>query len=229
MKILMFGRGVISTQYAWAFEKSGHKVEFYVKTGRKAEYGSTVILNILDARKRLRGVPIRGRWSITMVENFNADHDYDLIMVSVQHYDFKNAADFLSGKVGRATILIFNNFWEEPLEQTAKLPADRLVWGFPKAGGGFNDKGVLNGSIFGSIIIGTFGTEPTGRAVAVIGLFKSAGFKSKLIKDFRSWLFIHFVFNAAIQLEVLKSHTSFSLKEMQSTIFWSNTMQIANN
>ena len=29
MKILMFGRGVISTQYGWAFEKAGHTVEFY--------------------------------------------------------------------------------------------------------------------------------------------------------------------------------------------------------
>lgn len=31
MKILIFGRGVIATQYAWALEKVGHTVEFYVR------------------------------------------------------------------------------------------------------------------------------------------------------------------------------------------------------
>ena len=115
MKILMFGRGVISTQYGWAFEKATHTVEFYVRPGRKAEYGSTVTLNILDARKKLRGASIRVEWPITMVEDFNANHDYDLIIVSVQHYQFNKVAEFLSDKVGRATLLLFNNFWEEPL------------------------------------------------------------------------------------------------------------------
>lgn len=35
MRILFFGRGVISTQYARAFEKAGRTVEFYVRKGRK--------------------------------------------------------------------------------------------------------------------------------------------------------------------------------------------------
>jgi len=39
MKILMFGRGVISVIYGWALEKAGHTVEFYVRPGRAAQYG----------------------------------------------------------------------------------------------------------------------------------------------------------------------------------------------
>lgn len=222
MKILMFGRGVISIQYAWAFEKSGHEVEFYVRPGRKAEYGATVTLNVLDARKKIKGVSIREEWPVTMVEDFNAGHDYDLIIVSVQHYHFKKAAEFLSDKAGRATLLLFNNFWEEPLEQAAKLPADHLVWGFPMAGGGFDNKGVLNGTLWGSITIGTFGTEPSERAVAVMDLFKSAGFKSKVIKDFRSWLFGHFIMNAAMHLETLKYGARFDLDSLQTTKHWKN-------
>lgn len=222
MKILMFGRGVISTQYAWVFEKAGHIVAFYVRPGRKAEYGSTINLNILDARKKIRGLSIREEWSINMAEDFDANHDYDLIIVSVQHYQFKKVAEFLFDKVGRATLLLFNNFWEEPLEQVVNLPAEQLVWGFPMAGGGFDNKGVLNGTLWGSIIIGTFGTEPTERAVAVMDLFKSAGFKSKVIKDFRSWLFGHFVMNAAMHLETLKYGTSFNLDALQTTKYWEN-------
>jgi 2-dehydropantoate 2-reductase len=227
MKILMFGRGVISTQYGWAFEKAGHTVEFYVRPGRKAEFGSTVTLNILDARKKLRGIPIREEWPISMVEDFNANHDYDLIIVSVQHYHFKKVAEFLSDKTGRAMLLIFNNFWEEPLPLTAKLPADHLAWGFPQAGGGFDDKGVLNGTLFGSITVGTFETEPKDTDVAVMNLFKSADIKSKVITDFRSWLFGHFVMNAAMQLETLKFDTSinsFDLDALQSTNYWKNVI-----
>ena len=138
MKILMFGRGVISTQYGWALEKAGHTVGFYVRPGRKAEYGSTVSLNVYDARKDIRGKLIQENWSITMIEDFNANHDYDLIVVSVQHYHFTKVAEFLTDKIGNATVLIFNNFWEEPLEQVANLPAEQLVWGFPQAGGGFD-------------------------------------------------------------------------------------------
>jgi ketopantoate reductase len=46
MKILFWGRGVIGTLYAWAFENAGHTVEFYVREGRKAQYGSYVNLEL---------------------------------------------------------------------------------------------------------------------------------------------------------------------------------------
>ena len=223
MKILMFGRGVISTQYAWAFEKAGHTVAFYVRPGRKAEYGPTVALNIYDARKKISGVHIIENWSITLREDLNSPHDYDLIFVSVQHYHFKNAVDFLAGKVGNATILIFNNFWDEPQKAVSKLPEDQLVWGFPQAGGGFDNKGVLNGSLFGTVSIGTFGQEQTPRGIEVMKMFTSAGFKIKEIKDFRSWLFAHFVLDAALHLETLKSDTGLtSLENLQTTKFWRN-------
>jgi 2-dehydropantoate 2-reductase len=224
MKILMFGRGVISTQYAWGLEKAGHNVEFYVRPGRKAEYGPTVTLNVYDARKSIRGKLIQEVWPIKMIEDIPADHDYDLIFVSVQHYHFKKVAEVLTDKIGKATILIFNNFWEEPIEQVTNLPAEQLVWGFPMAGGGFDSKGELNGTILGSITIGTFGTETTERANVVMDLFKSAGIKSKVIKDFRSYLFSHFIFNAAMHLETFKYGKSFNLDALQTTKYWKNVI-----
>ena len=223
MKILMFGRGVISTQYAWAFEKAGHTVEFYVRKGRKAEFGSTVALNIFDARKKISGVKVQESWPITMVEDFGADHDYDLIFVSVQHYHIKSVVDFLADRVGSATVLLFNNFWEEPQEAVARLPESQLVWGFPRAGGGFDEKGVLNGTLHSTVLFGTFGSAQTARGLAVMDVFKSAGFKINESKDFRAYLFSHFVFNAAMHLEVLKTNKGLaSLENLQTTQFWRN-------
>lgn len=59
MKILMFGRGVISSQYGWALEKAGHSIEFYVRPGRTEQYGNSVALNILDGRVGFRGKPVK--------------------------------------------------------------------------------------------------------------------------------------------------------------------------
>lgn len=225
MKILMFGRGVINTQYAYALEQAGHTVDFYVRKGRKAEFGSSVTLNIFDARKNIRGVKVQENWDITMIEDFTADHDYDLIFLSVQHYQIKTAVDFLVDRIGKATLLLFNNMWEEPNAAVAKLPENQLVWGFPAAGGGFDKAGVLNGAFFGTAKIGTFGNALTMRDKEVIALFQSAGIKATEQKDFRSWLFSHFVMNAAMHLETLKYYgENISIEDTQTSQYWRNVL-----
>jgi 2-dehydropantoate 2-reductase len=223
MKILLFGRGVISTQYGWVFEKAGHTVEFYVRPGKKEKLGSKVHLQLFDARKKIRGVLVNETWNIKLTEEINPKSDYDLIIVSVQHYHFKSVVDLLAGKIGKATILLFNNFWDEPKDAVAKLPQNQLVWGFPGAGGGFDNNGILNGSLQGFIKIGTFGTEQTQRGIEVMNTFKTAGIKVIENKDFRSYLFSHFVSNAALHLETLKLANGLaSLDDFKTPKFWTN-------
>lgn len=204
MKILMFGRGVISAQYGWAFEQAGHTVDFYVRPGRIATFGQVLPLNIFDMRKKISGVRVEEQWKINMREELPIDHDYDLIFVSVQHYHFSAVVDFLRTRSSDATILVFNNFWKEPLEEVAALPAGQVVWGFPMAAGGFDENGVLKGSLFPGVNMGTFGTALNSRDLAVRELFKQSGFKINEHKDFRSWLLIHFAMNAGMHQEVLK-------------------------
>ena len=111
MKILMFGRGVIAVAYGWALEQAGHKVEFYVRPGRAEEYGATIDLELVDARRRLRGRRITEKWPVRYRESLEPDHGFDLIVVSVQHYSFAEATSFLGPRAGRATVLAFNNLW----------------------------------------------------------------------------------------------------------------------
>lgn len=203
MKILMFGRGVINTQYAWALEQKGHRVHFYVRPGRAAEYGPAVTLDIYDARRSARGVPVRRVWPVTLVEDLDADHDYDLIIVSLQHYKFAQAARFLSSRVGGATILAFNNFWDDPRTLLEGIPGDRMAWGFPAAGGGFRSDASLRGAIFGQVQFGTFGTDPTPRELAVRAVFKDAGFAIKEHRNFLDWLRVHFAVNAGLHMQAL--------------------------
>lgn len=224
MKILMFGRGVINTQYGWALEKVNHDVTFYVRKGRMAEYGDTISLNIYDARKSIFK-PIIETWKVKMTEELDADHNYDLIVISVQHYQLSSVIEAIADKVGNATVLLFNNFWDEPEPMVTKLPKEQIVWGFPRAGGGFDQNGILKGTLFDSFIIGTFGTELSDRAIRVLDNFNAAGFKPNIYNDFRSYLFTHFIFNAALHPENLKSRDGIaSPSEMIKSRYWKNVI-----
>lgn len=202
MKILMFGRGVISSTYGWALEKAGHTIHYYVRPGRAQLYGGSLDVHIKDMRQGFFNRPVEESMHIECLEKIGPDHDYDLIFLSVQHYNFAQAAETVATFVGNATVLIFNNFWEEPLEATSVLPADQLVWGFPAAGGGIDDN-KLSAVLVGSVTLGTFGQPATPRDTAVREMFAESGFKVKPETDFRAWLFIHFAQNAGFQSELL--------------------------
>ena len=195
MKILMFGRGVIATTYGWALERAGHEVQFYVRPGRAAAYGPTAELDLLDARRKVWGEQIFETWPVRYVETLESASGFDLIVVSVSHHRLAEATAALAPHIGAATVLIFGNIWQEPLEAVAGLPADQLAWGFPGAGGGFGDDGVLRAGLLPTVILGAPATE---RQRAVRDLFRGAGLRVTEQRDMRGWLFIHFVFDAGM-------------------------------
>lgn len=204
MKILMFGRGVIASVNGWALERAGHDVEFYVRPGRAAQYGDAVNLDLLDTRRRLRGRRVVEKWPVRYREELAPDHDFDLIVLSVQHYRLAEAAAFLAPRVGRATVLVFGNVWAEPLAAIGDLPPDQVAWGFPQAGGGFGEDGVLRAAIFPPVVLGTFGTPPTERERALRQMFREAGFRILEQPDLRGWLWIHFAGNAGLHAQGLR-------------------------
>lgn len=204
MKILFFGRGAIGTQYAWAFENAGHTVEFYVREGRKAQLGSHVDLELWDTRRSKKDQLVKEKWSIVTREEIKEDHDYDLIFMSVNPEQISSAVTYLSPRVGNATVLFFNNIWQDPQAAALPIPLSQVVFGFPGAGGGFEGN-TLYGGLYKTVQFGTFESEPTKRDLEVRKLFVEAGFKINIQKDVRSWLWNHFAFNAAMEVEVLKS------------------------
>ncbi|MEU5550332.1 2-dehydropantoate 2-reductase N-terminal domain-containing protein [Micromonospora sp. NPDC047793] len=204
MKILMFGRGVVGAAYGWALERAGHHVEFYVRPGRAATYGDTIDVDLLDARRRPWGKRVVEKWPVRLRESLEPDHDFDLIVLSVQHYGFAEAAAFLGPRVGGATVLVFNNLWVEPLTAIEHLPTEQVAWGFPGAGGGFGDDGVLRASLLPMVFLGTLDRPPTERERAVREVFRGAGFRTQENSDFRGWLAVHFVQNAGLHTQSLR-------------------------
>ncbi|MET8146084.1 2-dehydropantoate 2-reductase N-terminal domain-containing protein [Sphaerisporangium sp. NPDC005288] len=204
MKILMFGRGVIATVYGWALQQAGHDVEFYVRPGRAATYGEAVDLDLLDTRRRVWGQRVVQKWPVRYREELEPNHDFDLIVLSVQHYRLAEAAAFLAPSVGQATVLVFGNIWSEPLAAIGALPVDHVAWGFPQAGGGFGEDGVLRAALLPAVIFGTLGQPLTDRERAVRQAFREAGLRLREQPDFRGWLWIHFVSNAGLHSQGLR-------------------------
>ena len=208
MKILAFGRGVITTQYAWALQQAGHDITLYVREGRASEYNNEIKINILDARKKLQGIMINETVKVKMIEEILPNHDFELILLSVQHYHLKKNLEFLRNKINNAKLLIYGNVWEEPEELERIFPSNTVLWGFPVAGGGFDKNDVLNGALFSRFTFGTFNhQEPKPYQLAIQKVFIGAGFKISLQKDFRSWLYVHFVLGAAIHLQSINSQS----------------------
>lgn len=198
MRILFFGRGVISTQYAWAFEQAGHIVEFYVRQGRKETFGSSIELEMWDARKGKQ--LIKERWNVKLHEEIRPD--YDLIIVSVNTEQLPAAAQLLSATAGNTPVLIFNNLWQDLKSSISPLSMNNVVFGFPGGGGIENNR--LRGGFLKMLFLEQprAGTEAINNKVKA--LFESAHFKINWIKDMQSWLWNHFAMNAAMETEVLR-------------------------
>jgi 2-dehydropantoate 2-reductase len=205
MRILMFGRGVIATIYGGVLQAAGHDVEYYVRPGRIAEHGDEVRLDWIDGRRKPLGRRVRESLRTPLRETIDPGDGFDLIVLSVGHHRLAEAAAFLAPRLGTATVLVFGNLWKEPLTAAAPLLADRLVFGFPGAGGGFTDDGVLRGAMLPSVIIGTTDRSPTRREQEVLTAFRQAGVAVRQEQDMRGWLWLHFIADAGMFAQAMRS------------------------
>ena len=205
MKVLMIGRGVISTQYGWALEQAGNNVTFYVRPRRTNDYGNIVNLKILDGRKNKKGDSINKSWKIKMIEELPPNHDFDLIIISVNHNQLSSIINLVESRVNNATVLMFNNIFDEPLHLIGSISKEQVVWGFPSAGGSFVNINTLDGGFFKSITIESVdSTTNKKRHDIVTSMFKNAGFALSEKKDMRNWVWFHFISNTSMITAALK-------------------------
>lgn len=219
MKILIIGRGVISTQYGWALEQAGNEVTFYVRPGRTNQYGDIVNLKILDGRKNKKGDLVNKSWKIEMIEELSSNHDFDLIMISVNHNQLSNIINWLEPLVNNSTVLMFNNIIDEPLNSIGSIPKEQVVWGFPGAGGSFINQNTLDGGVMKNIFMGFIdNTTDKNRYDIVTRLFKNAGFGISEKKDMRNWLWFHFITNASLMAAASKAGSLNNLFDSASAL-----------
>jgi len=203
MKIALIGRGVIASLYGWALEEAGHHVELYVRPGRTAAYAGPVRLDVVDTRQRRGSGGPPAQWTPRYRETLSPDDGFDLIVLSVPHHQVAEATAFLAPRIGDATVLMFSNLWQDPTTAAEPLPAAQVVWGFPQAGGSFDDSGTLRGVLTSRAIFGQVTGAPTARDAMVRDAFRAAGFRIREKEDLRGWLLLHAVADAALYSQAL--------------------------
>ena len=201
MNVLIFGRGAIGSQYGWALERAGHKVDFFVRRGRSKDYGDTVSLCLYDFRSRKQ---IEEKWKINLKEEIEEDKSYDLILLSVNPEQVEDALLQVKSFAKNAVVLFFCNYGLGVKELAKAFPDGQLVYGFPGAGGGYEGNS-LCGVLYKFFQMGQSGKMLSEKEAFVKKLFTEAGFKVSIQKNIEEWLLNHYVANAAMEAEVLKA------------------------
>jgi 2-dehydropantoate 2-reductase len=199
MKVLMVGRGVISTIYGWAFSKAGHDVSFLVRPGRAAELGGSVRLDLVDVRADRRGSEIDEVLDAACIESLGRLGEFDLAVLGVRQEQMRSGAEQLAAAPRpRLGVLFFNNYWEEPRSLSSLFEPGGSLWAFPRAGGAYEGRRGLKGAVLGEIECEADGGASEGLRLGVERLFASASIRISRRTDFRAWLWLHFAINAAV-------------------------------
>lgn len=182
MNILVFGRGAIGTQYGWALENAGHKVDFFVRKGRIKDYGNTVSLDIYDTRSKKQ---TKENWQINLKEEIEEDKTYDLILLSVNPEQVEGALLQVKRFAKNTTVLFFCNYGLEVKAAVKDFPADQIVFGFPGAGGGYEGN-TLGGIMYNFFQLGQAGAKLSERESFVKKYFLMPDLRSKFRKTLKS-------------------------------------------
>ncbi len=196
MKVLMFGAGVIGTIYGYVLAQAGNEVVHYVRPGKKKSLENGICMQLLDGRSQ----PAKQetvQYKASIMEDFSPSDGYDLVIVSVRHYQLETVLPILKDKVGDADVLIFNGNWDGFQNLDQYLPRSKFMLGFPVAGGGYQ-AGALDGALLEEIRLGELDGKPTPRLERVKQMFEAAHLKVDIQADMIYWLWVHFAINCGI-------------------------------
>jgi 2-dehydropantoate 2-reductase len=193
MKILVYGAGVIGTLYAARLREAGHQVTVLARSSRLADIQSQGLM--------LEDV-VGGARSTTQVattERLSAEDSYDMVLVAVRWDQLSGIMPDLTLNTNSPTVLFMLN---NPLGSAGlvdALGADRVLLGFPGAGG------TLEGNVVRYAIITQQPTtlgEPNGtetaRLLTIADAFRASGFRTRTDGDMAAWLSSHAFFVTSV-------------------------------
>jgi len=132
MKILIYGAGTIGLTYGWLLSQE-HDVEVFVKESGLSSYQDGISLFVKDLRKHEKSYHIQ-HFAPKLVTSL-INH-YDLILLTVNSSQIKQAAKELSTLAGKTRILIMQNNWDITEKILPYLDRETYSLAFPSSVGG---------------------------------------------------------------------------------------------
>ncbi len=187
MRILVYGAGVIGGIFAGKLYEAGHDVTMLARGNRYVELAKDgLILEDVYTKKRTVS-------KINMIEKLEQDDCYDYILVVMQKNHVGSVLASLKENCSPNIVFVVNNALG--YEKWANsVGGDRLMIGFPSAGGERTDKGIVRYFV-GKGIIRLFQTTTFGeydgtkskRVQKLIEAFNQAGIPSVFCHNMDAW------------------------------------------
>jgi 2-dehydropantoate 2-reductase len=191
MRTLFFGAGPLGSVYAHLLHDGGGDVTVLARGDRYAwlKENGLVLVNELTGRKESSRVNV--------VNELRPEDEYDLVIVLIRKTKLLPVFEILAGCPGLRNILFMGNNALGFDEYVRHLPVEKLLFGFPGAGGGISEQVVHYADREKpkgkrrAVTIGEIDGRSKDRTLAVKSLFESAGVPVDLTPDIDGWLKYH--------------------------------------
>ena len=203
MKILIFGTGVIGTIYGYVLAQAGNDVTHFVRPGKAKALQNGIPIQLLDGRSS-QPQQEKVLYRANIVEALSPADKYDLVIVSVRHYQLDSVLPILQQNIGDADLLFFNGKWDGLENIDRYFLRSRYLWGYPVAGGGYQGQ-CLNAALLDNVILGEIDGQTTPRLERIRQVFAGAGLKVEVQPNILHWLWVHFAFNCGLIAAAFKA------------------------
>ena len=188
MKILMIGAGVLGSLYAARMQEAGNQVTVLARGRRIQELQQNGIL--LEEG----GTGKRTSTHVQVIEKLEIDDAYDLAIVLVRNNQLESVLPILAGNANIPSILFMVNNPSGPQALIDAVGRERVLLGFPGAGGEREDEIIRFRIVAGFIqptTIGELNGERTPRIRKISTELRSAGFPVSISSNMDAWLKTH--------------------------------------
>jgi 2-dehydropantoate 2-reductase len=188
MKILVYGAGVLGSLYAAKLKDTGHDVAVLAR-GRRLEAIRTHGIVLHDDRTGRRS-----NTPVPTVEGLAPDAAYDLILVVMRKNQVPAVLPSLAANRVTPAVLFLVNNGAGPGDWAAALGSERVLLGFPGAGGAREGHVVRYSLVDGKkqpTTIGELDGRLTPRLKTIASALQEAGFPVAIEPNMDAWLRTH--------------------------------------
>jgi len=191
MRSLVFGAGPLGCLYTHLLSQAGKDVTIIARGQRydRIKANGLVLVNELTGARETS--------SVQVVDELRPNDDYDLVVVPIRKNKLSPVFQVLAANANIKNILFMGNNALGFGQYMQHLPEEKLLFGFPGAGGGvrehvvhYADREKPRGRRR-AITIGEIDGETRERTQAIKSLFESAGIPVDLTEDIDGWLKYH--------------------------------------
>lgn len=186
MRILIYGAGVLGSLYAARLKDSGHDVTLLARGRRLEELRSQGIVLIDEATGRQTAT------QVALTDRLAPEDAYDLAVVIMRRNQVGAILPALAANRAIPTVLFMVNNGAGPDEWVGALGRERVLLGFPGAGGA-RENGVVRYMTVQSqpTTFGELDGRTTPRLESIAAAFGQAGFPVAISTNMDAWLRTH--------------------------------------